>query len=60
MSKRISRRQLGLVAAAGTALAQTEVAAKHAGALEGFEGRVDAAEFDPVAWSRVLDRKSVV
>ena len=52
MSNRISRRQLGFVAAAGTALAQTDVAAKHAGALDGFEGRVDANEFDPVAWSR--------
>src|SRR5258708_26702590 len=52
MSKRISRRQCGLGGAAGTALAQTEVAEKHVGALDGFEGRVDAAEFDPVAWSR--------
>src|ERR1700682_5401194 len=53
MSKRISRRQLGLVAVAGTALAQTEGAAKHAGALDGFEGRVDASELDPVAWAHV-------
>jgi dienelactone hydrolase len=52
MSNRISRRELGLAAMAGTAMAQSDVAAKHAGALEGFEGRVDAAEFDPVAWSR--------
>src|SRR3977135_925203 len=52
MSKRISRRQLGLVAVAGTALAQTEVAERHGGALDGFEGRVEAGEFDPVAWSR--------
>ncbi len=41
-----------MAAVAGTAMAQSGVAAKHAGALDGFEGRVDPAEFDPVAWSR--------
>ena len=59
MSSRISRRQLGLAAMSTAALsqdasAQTPVAKKYAGALEGYESKVDMKEFDPVAWT--LDR----
>ncbi len=51
----MSRRELGLAALAGAALrgAQEESAkTKYKGALEGYESQVDAASFDPVAWSR--------
>lgn len=52
---KMSRRELGLAAIAGAALrgAQEENAkAKYKGALEGYEDKVDAKSFDPVAWSR--------
>src|SRR5438270_3664315 len=51
MSRRISRRQLGLAAISTAALAQAQPAKKYAGALEGFESKVETESFDPVAWT---------
>src|SRR5450759_4200991 len=56
MSRRISRRQLGLAAMSTAALAQAQPtqaqsAKKYGGALEGFESKVDMQSFDPVAWT---------
>lgn len=47
---RLSRRQLGIAALGAAAQAQTP-AAKYTGALDGFEDKVNAAAFDPVAWT---------
>ena len=52
MAQKITRRALGLATAATAAYAQSDT--KYGGALEGFESKVNAAEFDPVAWT--LDR----
>ncbi len=49
MAKKMTRRALGLAAAGTVAYAQSEP--KYSGALEGLEGKVDAKEFDPVAWT---------
>jgi dienelactone hydrolase len=51
----MTRRDLGKLAVAG-ALAQKGVgdAPKYAGALDGFEGKVDLAAFDPVLYSQRL------
>jgi dienelactone hydrolase len=59
MAKGISRRELALAAVATTAMraqekTTTSTKKKYGGALEGFESKVDAKEFDPVAWT--LDR----
>lgn len=57
MSRRISRRQLGLAAISTAALAQnpprgqTESAQKYTSALDGFESKVNQKSFDPVAWT---------
>ena len=51
MAKRITRRTLGLGALGAAALAQTEAPKKYSGALEGFNDKVEAKEFDPVAWT---------
>ncbi len=52
MPARITRRQLGLTAAVAPAvMAQTEIAKKYGGALEGFETKVETREFDPVAYT---------
>jgi len=52
MAKRLSRRQLGLGAIGATAFAQVAQTPKqYAGALEGFEAKVNPKEFDPVAWT---------
>jgi dienelactone hydrolase len=52
MAKGISRRELAVAAMAGAALrGQTK---KYSGALDGAESKVDAKQFDPVAWT--LDR----
>ncbi|MFN0168897.1 MAG: alpha/beta hydrolase family protein [Bryobacteraceae bacterium] len=53
----MTRRQLGRLA--GTALVpaaqvRSQPAAKYTGALDGFESKVDAKGFDPVAWTRTL------
>jgi dienelactone hydrolase len=50
MGRRISRRELGLAALGGAALAQSQ----YTGALDGFEAKVDLAAFDPVEFSRKL------
>jgi dienelactone hydrolase len=52
MAQKITRRALGLATAATAAYAQSD--AKYGGALEGFESKVNAEKFDPVAWT--LDR----
>jgi dienelactone hydrolase len=53
MAKGISRRELALAAMGGAALkGQTK---KYSGALDGAESKVDAKQFDPVAWT--LDRQ---
>src|SRR5262245_53590467 len=53
----MTRRDLGK-AAAGAAmmqkLAAQTPAAKYTGALDGFEAKVNAAEFDPVAYTKKL------
>ena len=51
MSRRISRRQLGLGAISTAALAQTQAPKKYGGALEGFESKVEMKAFEPVAWT---------
>ena len=52
MPTRITRRQLGLAAAASTAaMAQDQKPAMYRGSLEGFESKVDIKEFDPVAYT---------
>ncbi len=52
---KISRRELGFAAVAGAALRAQDSAAKsepeYTGALGGFKSKVDAQEFDPVAWT---------
>ena len=55
----MTRRDLGRLATAGALLqarkAQAQPAAKkYTGALDGFEAKVDAKNFDPVAFSRSL------
>jgi dienelactone hydrolase len=57
MAKGISRRELALAAITAAALRGQQNAAqskKYGGALDGAESKVDAKQFDPVAWS--LDR----
>jgi dienelactone hydrolase len=54
MAKGISRRELALAAMAGAALRGQTQSKKYGGALDGAESKVDAKQFDPVAWS--LDR----
>lgn len=56
MPVRITRRQLGLAAAAAStaasAMAQNDASApKYGGPLEGFETKVEMKDFDPVAYS---------
>jgi dienelactone hydrolase len=54
----MTRRQLGKLAAAGGAAllpgAGAAAQSKYGGALEGFETRIDMAEFDPVLYTRKL------
>src|ERR1700689_2818248 len=54
----MTRRELGKLAAAGSIAllptARTTAQAAYGGALEGFEGKVDAAAFDPVLYTRKL------
>ena len=58
----MTRRELGKLAAAGTAALLPAAHAadpdnaqgKYAGALQGFDGKVDAAAFDPVLYTRKL------
>jgi dienelactone hydrolase len=57
MAKGISRRELALAAIAAAALRgqqNTTQPKKYGGALDGAESKVDAKQFDPVAWT--LDR----
>src|ERR1039457_1756139 len=59
---RMTRRQLGKLAAAGSAAflpaaratAQNKAQNKYGGPLEGLEDKVDAASFDPVLYTRKL------
>ena len=55
MDKGITRRELAIAAAAGSALLGQESTAeeqpKYTGALEGEESKVHLQEFDPVAWT---------
>ncbi|MBZ5726228.1 MAG: alpha/beta hydrolase family protein [Acidobacteriia bacterium] len=53
----MTRRDLGRLAVAGAGLLRNRPArgaAKYAGALDGFEGKVDMAGFDPVRYTRAL------
>ena len=54
----MTRRELGKLAAAGSfallPAARAGTQAGYGGALEGFEGKVDAAAFDPVLYTRKL------
>jgi dienelactone hydrolase len=56
----MTRRELGRIAAAGALLqtrkaaAQTPAAKKYTGALDGFEGKVNAKDFDPVQFTYSL------
>ena len=54
----MTRRELGKLAAGGSVAlfpaARAGVGAGYGGALEGFEGKVDAAAFDPVLYTRKL------
>jgi dienelactone hydrolase len=54
----MTRRQLGKLAAGAALLQKTPAApaaeSKYAGALDGFDAKVDLASFDPVAFSRKL------
>ena len=53
----MTRRQLGKLAAGATLLQQSRVAGAegpYTGALDGFAGKVNAVQFDPVAFSRRL------
>jgi len=52
----MTRRQLGKLAAGAALLQKSRVAAAegYTGALDGFEGKVNAVEFDPVVFSRKL------
>ncbi|HLY20282.1 MAG TPA: alpha/beta hydrolase family protein [Bryobacteraceae bacterium] len=54
----MTRRELGKLAAAGSAAllpaARAGAQTKYGGALEGFEGKVDTAAFDPVLYTRKL------
>src|SRR5580698_9430982 len=54
----MTRRELGKLAAAGSfallPAARAGAQAGYSGALEGFEGKVDAAAFDPVLYTRKL------
>ncbi len=52
----MTRRQLGQLAATAALLGKQPVraAAKYTGALDGFEEKVDAANFDPVLYTRKL------
>src|SRR5579884_943999 len=56
MSHRITRRALGLAAigsaAAATGAGQEQTEMRYQGALDGFEGKVNAADFDTVAYTR--------
>lgn len=61
MPTRITRRQLGVAAAAAAAMTEPEIAEAadapaYGGALAGFESQVDRKTFDPVAYT--LDRYS--
>src|SRR5436309_1058451 len=50
---RMTRRALGLtLGSVALSRGQGGSAVKYAGALDGFEGKVDLTEFDPVLWSR--------
>src|ERR1039457_6758078 len=55
---RMTRRQLGKLAAAGSAAflpaARATAQNKYGGPLEGLEDKVDAASFDPVLYTRKL------
>lgn len=51
MSRRLSRRELGMATFASAALAQTEAQQKYTGALDGLESKVNLGSFDPVAWT---------
>lgn len=54
----MTRRDLGRLATAGALLqarsARAQSAKKYTGALDGFEAKVDAKNFDPVAFTRTL------
>ncbi|MBI3683109.1 MAG: acetylxylan esterase [Acidobacteria bacterium] len=49
MTRKLSRREMGLAALGVNAMDQT--GAPYAGALDGYESQVNAASFDPVAWT---------
>jgi dienelactone hydrolase len=51
MARKLSRRELGLAALGGAALAQAQ-GRTYTGALDGFESKVDGSTFDPVLWTR--------
>ncbi|MFN3321914.1 MAG: alpha/beta hydrolase family protein [Bryobacteraceae bacterium] len=55
MTRKLSRRELGLSAlgAAALAQAQTGETATYSGALDGVETKLQPESFDPVAWSRM-------
>src|SRR5271156_1943039 len=54
----MTRRELGKLAAAGSVAllpaARADEQPGYGGALQGFEGKVDAASFDPVLYTRKL------
>jgi len=56
----VTRRQLGRLAAGAAMLQKTAASAtgKYTGALDGFEDKVDVAEFDPVLYGRKLYESS--
>src|SRR6202142_833049 len=54
----MTRRELGKLAAAGSAAllpaARASAQTKYAGALEGFDDKIDSGSFDPVLYTRKL------
>ncbi|MCZ2146586.1 MAG: alpha/beta hydrolase family protein [Bryobacterales bacterium] len=51
MAEKITRRQLGLAAAFAAAPVLAQPPSNYTGALDGFESRIGAGGFDPVAWT---------
>lgn len=51
MEKKLTRRQLAAVAGLAQAAAAQTGVTSYAGALDGFESKVDEKAFDPVAWT---------
>src|SRR5689334_19832187 len=59
MRRPINRREAGKLAVGALALAQGAAAqGKYTGALDGSEGKVDAAAFDPVLYTRTLHQSA--